>query len=133
MSPKMLLSLLVPMVALALPASASAGADHTKMCLFSRAVDRVRVLDRDHIVFFMKDGAAWENTLWKTCYRLRPEAYLDWGQDDWDEAVCTWPQSGPPFPIVDGRNPADVRPRFSVSLRNGLGHCRLGWFTPYRG
>ena len=134
MRPKHLLPpLALALSLLGLAPTASAKENHTKMCLFSRDVTRVQVLDRDHIVFFMKNGVAWENTLWKTCYRLRRDAYLDWGQDDFDVAVCTWPQSGPPYPVVDGRNPADVRPRYSVSLREHLGRCRLGWFTPYPG
>ena len=116
----------------AVTAPPAAAADKA-MCLFSRDVSKVKVVDRDHLLFYMKDGAVWENTLWKTCYRLLPQAYLDWGQDNWHDALCTWPQSGPPFPMTDSRNPPDIRPRFSVSLRNGLGRCRLGDFTPAKG
>ena len=132
MPPKrFLLALLFAPLAVGSAPLAVAETANEAVCLFSRDITHVQILDREHILFFMRNGAVWQNNLWKTCYSLRPDSYLDWGQDDWHRAICSWPIASPPLPVKDSRNPPDTQGRSVVFLRSHLEACRLGDFTRY--
>lgn len=88
-------------------AAASTHHDHS-VCLWSRMIDHTKVVDTRTILFYMRNGKIWKNTLQSACPDLK---YFGYVMVQRDSQICSNMQ---PITVIQTHEP-----------------CMLGTFEPY--